>query len=202
MKPVSPIHSALIAALALCAACGTREAPLTEAERAEAERLGNEAADRLGGTLIGHLTAAIDSAGPAGAIAFCASEAMPITDEVNQSLDGIEVKRTSTAVRNPANAPDSLERAALAWFEAERDRTGAIPGAWLQDAGHGEVRFYRPLVANDLCVRCHGPVEALTEEVRAQLAERYPEDQATGYLPGDLRGLIRVSIPRTSLQGP
>lgn len=194
----SPISLIFLAALA--AACVPPAPPLTEAERETAVRLGGEAADRLAGTLIQHLTAAIDSAGPAGAIEFCAGRAMPITEDVNRQLGTLQVKRTSTRLRNPANAPDSLERVALAWFESELERTGAPPDAWVQEAGRTSVRYYRPLVANDMCVRCHGPVESLAEEVRARLRERYPEDQATGYLTGDLRGLIRVSIPRASLE--
>jgi hypothetical protein len=124
---------------------------------------------------------------------------MPLTEEVNASLDGLRVRRTTRGLRNRANAPDSLEEAALAWFEAEKARGGVFPSSWVQDSGE-EVRYYRPLVMNGLCVQCHGPSESLTEDVRAALAERYPDDDATGYEVGDLRGLIRVSIPRSQLQ--
>jgi hypothetical protein len=161
--------------------------------------MGGHAADQLAGTLIGQLTTALGEGGPAGAIDFCATRAMPLTEEVNASLDGLQVKRTTRRLRNPANAPDSLEEAALAWFEAEHARGGVFPSSWVQDAGD-EVRYYRPLVVNGLCVQCHGPAEALAEDVRAALAERYPDDAATGYEVGDLRGLIRVSVPRSRLQ--
>lgn len=138
----SPISLIFLAALA--ASCVPPAPPLTEAERETAVLLGGEAADRLAGTLIQHLTAAIDSAGPAGAIEFCAGRAMPITEDVNRQLGTLQVKRTSTRLRNPANAPDSLERVALAWFESELERTGAPPDAWVQEAGRTSVRYYRP----------------------------------------------------------
>lgn len=185
--------------LPFLAGCGSAgPPPLTDAQRAVAEELGGSAADRLAGALIGHLTGAIEEGGPAGAIEFCATRAMPLTEEVNASLDGLQVKRTTRGFRNPANAPDSLEEVALAWFETEKARGGVLPSSWIQDSGE-DVRYYRALVMNDLCVQCHGPAETLAEDVRAALAERYPDDRATGYAPGDLRGLIRVSIPRTRL---
>lgn len=195
-----PPPTCVAAALLLFAGCGPAEPPpLTDTQRATAEELGGGAADRLAGTLIGELSTALEAGGPAGAIDFCATRAMPLTEEVNASLDGLQVGRTTRGLRNPANAPDSLEEAALAWFEAQKAEGGVFPSSWIQEAG-SEVRYYRPLVANGLCVQCHGPVESLSEDVRAALAERYPDDQATGYVEGDLRGLIRVSIPRSRLE--
>jgi hypothetical protein len=47
-----------------------------------------------------------------------------------------------------------------------------------------------------LCVNCHGPRDALAPGVAEILDAEYPDDRATGYRPGDLRGLVRVSIPR------
>jgi len=197
MKLLRPLCA--LGCLPFLAACAPAEPPpLTAAQSAAVEELGGGAANRLAGTLIGQLSAAMEEGGPAGAIDFCATRAMPLTEEVNASLEGLRVKRTTRGLRNPANAPDSLEEVALAWFEAEQARGGVLPSAWVQDAGD-EVRYYRPLVTNGLCVQCHGPVESLADDVRAALAERYPDDAATGYVAGDLRGLIRVSIPRSRL---
>ena len=41
-----------------------------------------------------------------------------------------------------------------------------------------------------LCLTCHGA--ALSPDVEAALAESYPEDHATGYSAGDLRGAFVV----------
>lgn len=130
-----------------------------------------------------------------GAIEFCSLRALPLREEVNQSLQGLEVKRTSLRIRNPANRPDSLEAVALTYFEA-RAAEGDLPPPGLQDPGDGTLRFSKSLVANEMCVQCHGDPAILAPDVAEALAERYPADQATGYKLGDLRGVIRVTIPR------
>jgi hypothetical protein len=52
----------------------------------------------------------------------------------------------------------------------------------------------RPLIAVPVCLNCHGPGETINPEVRKVLSARYPEDQATGFQDGDLRGAISVKI--------
>jgi hypothetical protein len=198
--------SALAAALA-SGACADAPPPASEpepwptpAQEALAMEKGTAAADALTGALIGHLTAALDEGGPEGAIEFCATEALALTADAMGTMDGVDIKRTSTRVRNPANAPDSLEALALAYFEERLGATGALPAAWLQPEGDQALRYYRPLVINQLCVQCHGPMGALPPKVLAALDARYPDDQATGYLAGDFRGLIRVRVARAVLE--
>lgn len=198
MRSVLPCFAAAVLAAAFSAGCADAPWP-SPADEDAATRLGAAAADGLSSTLIRHLTAALDSAGPAGAIDFCSAEALPLTQRAASTLGNVDIKRTSTRTRNPANAPDSLEAEALAWFESQLETTGALPATLIQAEGGEALRYYRPLVANELCVRCHGPVTTLSPEVLATLSEKYPADQATGYLPGDFRGLIRVRIPRSAL---
>ena len=54
--------------------------------------------------------------------------------------------------------------------------------------------FYKPIVINnEACLKCHGNVEGdLAKVIKAT----YPEDRATGYKMGDLRGMIAVTIER------
>jgi hypothetical protein len=197
MRPVLRWSVALVLSPLLATGCAPEPWPTTADEEA-ALQVGTAAADALTSSLIGHLTAALDSAGPAGAIDFCATEALPLTRGAAATVGDVDVKRTSARIRNPANAPDSLEAEALAWFEARRQADGVLPSAWVQAEGTEALRYYRALVVNDLCVQCHGPVTALSPEVLEVLDRLYPQDAATGYLPGDLRGLIRVRVPRSS----
>lgn len=197
MRTVLHLRTVLVAA-ALSTACAEAPPPWPQpAQEEAATALGSAAADQLAATLIGHLTAALDSAGPVGAIDFCATEASALTADA--APVGVEVKRTTRRTRNPSNAPDSLELLALEYFESQLDATGALPPSWIQTEGDVALRYYRPLVVNQLCVQCHGPLEALAPEVLEILGERYPQDQATGYLPGDFRGLIRVRVSRAAL---
>ena len=52
--------------------------------------------------------------------------------------------------------------------------------------------YVEPIVAQPLCLTCHG--KAISEATRAALAERYPDDKATGFEKGDLRGLFWVEF--------
>jgi hypothetical protein len=54
-------------------------------------------------------------------------------------------------------------------------------------------------VTKGFCLQCHGPGENISAEVAAILAERYPDDGATGHEKGDLRGLVSVTIPAASV---
>lgn len=167
---------------------------------AELVAAGDSAAVALTRSLMSRVQRELEAGGPTHAIEFCSENALPITAAVQDSIDrGLAVKRTSTRIRNPANAPDSLERQALAFFEAEREAGRALPTYHIQETEDG-WRYYKPIVVADFCTRCHGPRESLEPGVRQVLAERYPDDQATGYVPGDFRGVIRVSIPAGSVR--
>lgn len=155
--------------------------------------LGNEVSAALIGELMGRVAAAIEEGGPAHAIDFCSTEALPRTAAVADA-HGVELKRTSTRLRNPANAPDAYERAALEHFEAEIE-AGRAPPPYLVQRADGELRYYRPIIVAEPCTVCHGPRDALDPAVVEALDRRYPDDDATGYRPGDFRGLVRVSVP-------
>ena len=162
---------------------------------AEAVAIGDSAAMALSRALMSRVQAALREGGPAYAIEFCSERALAITAAVQDSLaGGLKLKRTCTRIRNPANAPDSLERAALAYFQSELEAGRPLPPYHLQQT-EGGWRYYKPIVVADFCTACHGPRESLDPAVRQVLAERYPNDQATGYSPGDFRGVIRVSVP-------
>jgi hypothetical protein len=112
---------------------------------------------------------------------------------------GLTLKRTSFRYRNPGNAPDEAEEAALLHFERSFQASGEPISHMTQRVSETEYRYYEPLFVGEPCLQCHGAPERLTPEVRAILEERYPGDLATGYAAGDFRGLIRVSIPSSAL---
>lgn len=198
--------------MALCvalAACQTevREEPAADEAGNEALQpvdtalivaIGDSAATALTTTLMGRVRAEVERAGPTGAVSFCSEQALPLTAGVEDALaPGLELKRTSDRIRNPDNAPDALEREALAQFAGAA--MGDMPPWFVQGTDDG-WRYYKPMVVAELCTTCHGPVEEIDPEVRRVLAERYPDDHATGYSVGDFRGLVRVSIPTSALQ--
>jgi hypothetical protein len=190
--------AALALMLAACAKIDDAElTPLTAADSAEVVENGGAIATAVMQGLSKRLQAQLAERGAAGAVDFCSQSALPLTDSLVGRRPDVTVKRTSTRIRNPRNSPDALEAAAMAWFDSVRAATGRLPEELVQAADYSEVRYYRPLLIAPFCVQCHGAAESIEAPVRAILKERYPQDQAIGYQPGDMRGVIRVSLPRS-----
>ncbi len=110
----------------------------------------------------------------------------------------LAVRRTSLQVRNPANAPDDADRAALERLKAEIDRGDAPDKVIVQKITTPgqpvEWRVYRPLAVLKQCIDCHGPKRTIAPDVLETLTKLYPDDQAADYAPGAWRGVIRVSL--------
>lgn len=156
-----------------------------------------EAADALGKALKTRLQAALADGGPAAAMTICHDEAPAIAAAVGDSLH-LVVGRTALRVRNSDNAPDDWERAALEDFKARRAKGEQIKDmeTWIvtRDAeGRRWFRYLKAIPTAPLCLKCHGKDIAPT--VAARLAKLYPDDKATGFMPGDLRGAFTVSRP-------
>lgn len=151
------------------------------------------AADALGKGLMTALLGQLAAEGPQGALAFCADSAQQLT--ARYRADGLDVHRTSLKVRNPANAPDSVEVRVLD-FLADLHESGMLPPEYVEvrrlATGTRELRYFRPITVAAGCLTCHGPSDDIAPAIKAVLAERYPADMAVGYAEGDLRGVIAV----------
>ena len=129
--------------------------------------------------------------GPDGAIAACRDRA-PELARAASAQSGWAVKRVSLRNRNPKAVPDAWERAALEDFD--RRAAALAPAATLERAevvqkdGKPVQRYIRALPTQPLCTACHGAPDTLSPAVQARLRELYPDDRATGYKVGDIRG--------------
>jgi hypothetical protein len=153
-------------------------------------------ADSLGDELMGALAMALDRGGPALAIHFCADSAQVRT--LRHWKDGVYIRRVSERIRNVDDTPDTLERRGLEQLAAAY-RAGRLPEEVVSVTrgadGTYQLQYLRPLLVKPPCLACHGDPATFAPEVRAVLARRYPQDQATGYAVGDLRGAISVRVP-------
>ena len=61
--------------------------------------------------------------------------------------------------------------------------------------GRESLRYLKPLVANAMCLTCHGTSETIPPDVAEALADHYPDDRGTGFDVGDVRGAITIQIP-------
>lgn len=149
----------------------------------------------LGKELMTRLSREIREGGTLQALDVCAEVAPEIAER--HSTDRITVRRVSLKVRNPQDAPDDWERAQLLRLE-KLHRDDEIPteiGRLVESEGGGtSLRWLLPIEVSDLCLRCHGNPSSFEPELRAALAEHYPDDRAVGYERGDFRGAISVTI--------
>jgi hypothetical protein len=177
-----------LAALAL----GTPATRANDNQRIEAARA---ASKELGDTLKQQLTAAIAAGGPASAVEVCRTVASQVAEDISHKR-GLSIRRTALRVRNPGNAPDPFERKVLEDFVA-RIGSGA-DAATLEyselvvENGRETFRYMKAIpTAAAPCLACHGT--DLKPDVKSAIQESYPNDQATGFKAGDLRGAFSVT---------
>lgn len=162
------------------------EPALKEARQISAE-LGQQLQELLGKELA--------AGGFAGAVRVCSETALETTKEFS-ARKGRYVRRVTLKNRNLANKPDDYERARLVEFDRLNEQ-GKLPAehAEVVAAGGQDVLHYmKPIKTGGVCLTCHGPSESIPAEVQAILAERYPNDLATGYQANQVRGAISVRI--------
>ena len=152
---------------------------------------------QFAGRLKGELVAAMKADGPAAAVGVCQSAAPTVTEEVNGNAQGWKIGRTALKLRNRDNKPDAFELKVLQQFEKQR-AAGADP----KQIAHKEIvnvdgkpvfRFMKAIPTGQVCLKCHGA--AIKDDVRVQLKDLYPDDQATGFKAGDIRGAFTLSRP-------
>jgi hypothetical protein len=127
------------------------------------------------------------SRSPVEAVSACQLQAPKIAEGI--SRDGIRVGRTSDRLRNPDNRSPDWARPILEEYladpSARTTRTLSLAG--------GRVGYVEPIYMQSLCLTCHG--ESLAADVAEEIKRRYPEDQAIGYEPGELRGIFWLEYP-------
>ena len=146
---------------------------------------------RFGSMLKPRLLEAMASGGPGHAVDVCAIEAPKIAADLGQETGWI-VKRVSLKPRNLANASaDAFEARILRKFD-QRQQAGESP-ATISHAEmiNGQFRFMKAQGTEALGLSCHG--ESVTPSVLKVIAEHYPEDVATGYSLGQVRGAFSLT---------
>ena len=185
MKARSLLMFAFAAALAPAAMAAGDTDPQAEAKAAIAA---------FGNALKTELMAAMQAGGPLNAIEVCSIRAPAIAESV--SLDsGMQLSRVSLRNRNPGNAPNDWQASVLREFEARLAAGEAAESLSWQDVSRSgsqqEFRLMKAIPTAPLCLQCHGA--ALAPPVAEKIAELYPEDKATGFREGDIRGAFVVT---------
>lgn len=179
----------------LCAA--SIQASQTDATQALSEtQEGIKYINMLGGTLKSQLKEQLQ-VDPSGlsAMGFCTAKAQLITDEVNTKLpDYAKVRRTSLRTRNNNNKPDLKDIEVMKEFEELINNKMAAATIIKKVSTEETVRYYKPLVAEAACLKCHG--ENVSPEIQAVIQASYPDDNASNHTLGSFRGVIVAEIKK------
>ena len=149
--------------------------------------------------LMAALSTAIQTSGPADAIDFC-KEAAPKMAQAASKQSGWQIRRVSLGNRNPKASPDAWERKTLEEFDRSQ-KSGVAPAKlehWevVTENGQAVRRYMRALPTQPLCIQCHGTSDQLGAGVAQRLQQRYPDDRATGYAVGQIRGAMTLQQAR------
>ncbi|MCP5537176.1 MAG: DUF3365 domain-containing protein [Akkermansiaceae bacterium] len=155
---------------------------------------GGEASAALLGSLGPKLKAALQARGPVHALTVCQQLAQPSTGEVSGKFEGLSISRVSLKARNPDNAADELDQEVLHTWEKQVASGAGVPADVIRYKDDKSAVFYRAIMTQDVCMKCHGDPATFSRELADRLAELYPGDMATGYATGQLRGAFRVEF--------
>jgi hypothetical protein len=176
--------------LAFNSNAGQHSKPSDRADIADAKA----AIKDFAGSLQAVLKTTMQTGGPVAAIRVCNTQASPISRRVATEHD-MALSRVSLQNRNPANAPNDWQTLVLEDFEkkyaAGKDITTLAWSETVNTGGEQEFRFMKAIPTAAVCLNCHGT--KIAPEVSQALADLYPEDRATGFSEGDIRGAFVVT---------
>ena len=124
------------------------------------------------------------SEGVEHAVDYCKVEAPQITQNIP---DGVEVGRVSHRVRNPKNKPSELLEGPLNYY-LQLAKDGNKGEAQLTQLPDNSWLYVEPIYAQPMCLACHG--DNISPSVKRAIDIKYPDDKATGFEEGDLRGMF------------
>ncbi len=141
-------------------------------------------------TLGKSLVRTISEKGTIGAIQFCNTRALPITDSLS-NLKNAHIKRVSDRPRNPINQANKEELGHISRFKEQM--ASNIDPKPIVIAKNGEIDFYFPITTNAMCLQCHGKHnEQVAPETLTSLKNLYPSDEAVGYGVNEVRGMWAI----------
>ncbi len=158
---------------------------------------GDELSQEAQASLMQALQKAIADKGTVGAVEFCNVEALPLTQSVAEK-HGVIIRRVSEKNRNPKNSLQDQEKPLFDAY-AYNTEEGITNAPNIQKMDDGETLLFTKaiVIPGGLCLNCHGTAgEELAEDTYEKIKSLYPDDKATGYKVGDLRGMWSIHIPK------
>jgi len=166
-------------------------AELTEQQQFEKEA--QAAIKEFAGSLKKALLSAMQDGGPVEAVAVCNLVAPTLATEMSKKYD-MDISRTSLRIRNPDNEADQWETGVLQKFESRLSAGEAIQKISFTEKVETEMnqqwRMMKAIPTDKVCLACHG--SKIATPIQAKLDKYYPNDMATGFKLGEIRGAFSV----------
>ncbi|MCF6253432.1 MAG: DUF3365 domain-containing protein [Thiomicrorhabdus sp.] len=171
--------------------------PMSVMAQTNTEQLDQEArsiAKQFLGQLKPTLQKSMKNDGPVKAIEVCQIKAPKIAQELAQKT-GWDINRVSLKPRGESATPDQWEAAVLKRFNALL-ADGTPPktiefSAIVTVNDQTQYRYMKAIPTGNVCLTCHG--SNIAQPVQDALKAHYPDDVATGYSKGQIRGAFSFS---------
>ena len=148
----------------------------------------NELIQHLAQNLKKTLVNAIKTRGLVGAVEQCNIEA-PIISQ-NISTKNLKVSRIAIKNRNLKNKANFEQEEVLKFFEQEISLGKSPKNLFKVLETKDSIQYLKPIVTGNVCLACHG--SNVSGDLKAKIKKLYPNDLATGFEEGSLRGAFLV----------
>ena len=148
----------------------------------------NELIQHLAQNLKQTLVNAIKNKGLVGALEQCNIEAPIISQDL--STKNLKVRRIASKNRNPENKATLEQEQVLKFFEQEISLGKSPKNLYKVVKTQDSMQYLKPIVMAKVCLACHG--SNISGELKAKIKKLYPNDLATGFEEGSLRGAFLV----------
>jgi hypothetical protein len=162
-----------------------------QANQVELEREALSIVKQFAGLLKPQLKAAMNAGGPVHAINICSTQAPEIAKLLSDQT-GWKVNRVSLKARNHSSAvANQWETEKLNSFNLAQLQGKPVKKLIAAEEVDGEFRYMKAQGIEPVCMHCHGG--NIKPEVNKALMKQYPNDKATGYSLGQVRGAFSLT---------
>lgn len=161
-------------------------------------RKGEEWAQQTQKVLGKNLLHALEVKGVLGALEFCQTRAIPLTDSMSLALNA-EIYRVSDKPRNPDNQANKYELAYIKAIKKLKIQGGLIKPE-IKETEEKIVGYY-PIETHEMCLKCHGNLgRDIGWDTQIKLQSLYPNDRAIGYGVDEIRGIFVVKMDKMPVE--
>ena len=142
----------------------------------------------LGKNLLG----AIKTNGADGAVEFCNTRAIHLTDSMSAHMNR-NIRRLTDKPRNQNNLAQEPFLSKIAEYKKSLVNGNELKGGILN--WQGSTYTYYPITTNQMCLQCHGKKDSeIKPNTLAKINKMYPSDKATDYSENELRGIWVIKM--------